>query len=131
MVDLACCHDEKNPVHLKDIADNHGISSRFLVQIMLQLKGAGLVDSTRGAGGGYLLARAAEKISLADIINAIDQAPQPLPSALAGLNDTPVVDAVKRALHEIQEEQQARLKDVTLADLVVQTESAGSLSYQI
>jgi Rrf2 family transcriptional regulator, cysteine metabolism repressor len=131
MVDLACCHDEKNPVHLKNIADNHGISQRFLVQILLQLKGAGLVDSTRGAAGGYLLARSADKISLADIINAIDQAPQPLPSALVALHTTPVVEAVKSALQEVQEQQQCRLKEITLADLVEQTESVGGLTYQI
>src|SRR5437764_7083803 len=102
MVDLACSHGNPSPVHLKNIADIHGISQRFLVQILLQLKGAGLVDSTRGAAGGYLLARPAEKISLADIINVIDQAPQPLPSALVSLHATPVVEAVKSALQEVQ-----------------------------
>src|SRR5688500_18974927 len=57
MADLACSYQDPNPVHLKHIADKHGISQRFLVQIMLQLKGAGLVDSTRGVAGGYLLAK--------------------------------------------------------------------------
>ncbi len=131
MVDLACSPDEKNPIHLKNIAESHGISQRFLVQILLQLKGAGLVDSTRGALGGYLLARSPAKISLADIINAIDQAPQPLPSALTGLHTTPIVQAVKNVLQEVQIEQQQRLKEITLADLVKQTQPAGELTYQI
>ena len=78
MVDLASSHADPNPVHLKHIADRHGISQRFLVQILLQLKGAGLVDSTRGASGGYLLAKAPSLITLADIVHAIDQ-PPPLP----------------------------------------------------
>ena len=77
MVDLACSHGNTNPVHLKLIADKHGISQRFLVQILLQLKGAGLVDSTRGATGGYLLAKTPSQISLADIVHAIDQPPPP------------------------------------------------------
>lgn len=131
MLELACSHDDKSPVHLKSIAENHGISQRFLVQILLQLKGAGLVDSTRGAMGGYLLAKPPSKISLAGIINAIDQAPPPLPSALGGLHPTPAVQAVKSALHEVQLEQQQRLEEITLADLVKQTEPAGELTYQI
>jgi Rrf2 family protein len=131
MVELACSHGERNPVHLKNIAENHGISQRFLVQILLQLKGAGLVDSTRGAMGGYLLAKPPADISLASIINAIDQAPPPLPSALGGLHTTPAVQAVKSVLQEVQLEQQRRLEEITLADLVKQTEPAGELTYQI
>jgi len=131
MVELACSHGDKNPVHLKNIADNHGISQRFLVQILLQLKGAGLVDSTRGAMGGYLLARAPAEISLADIIHAIDQAPPPLPSALGSLHTTPAVQAVKSYLQEIQVKQLQRLEEITLADLVQQTQPMGELTYQI
>jgi Rrf2 family protein len=131
MVELACSQGEKNPVHLKNIAESHGISQRFLVQILLQLKGAGLVDSTRGAMGGYLLAKAPARISLADIINAIDQAPPPLPSALASLHTTPAVQAVKSVLQEVQLKEQRRLEEITLDDLVKQTQPGGELSYQI
>jgi Rrf2 family protein len=60
------------PVRIRDIADRHGIPSRFLVQILLQLKAAGLVASVRGATGGYRLARAAERISVAQVIGAIE-----------------------------------------------------------
>ena len=42
----------------REIAEQHGIPERYLVQILLQLKGSGLVLSTRGALGGYRLARA-------------------------------------------------------------------------
>jgi Rrf2 family protein len=131
MVELACSHGEKNPVHLKNVAENHGISQRFLVQILLQLKGAGLVDSTRGAMGGYMLARPPSQISLADIINAIDQVPPPLPSALGSLHTTPAVQAVKSALQEIQVKEQRRLEEITLDDLVKQTGSGVESSYQI
>ncbi len=131
MLELAGNHGEKNPVHLKNIAENHGISQRFLVQILLQLKGAGLVDSTRGAMGGYLLAKPPGDISLAAIINAIDQAPPPLPSALGGLRGTPAVQAVKSALQEVQAKQQERLEELTLAELVKRTEPVGELTYQI
>src|SRR4051812_47894054 len=74
MLELAANFDSSQPVRVKNIADSHGIPLRFLVQILLQLKGAGLVASTRGASGGYLLTRPPERISLADIINVIDRA---------------------------------------------------------
>jgi Rrf2 family protein len=131
MVELACSQGDKIPVHLKNVAETNGISQRFLVQILLQLKGAGLVDSTRGAMGGYLLAKQPAQISLAEIINAMDQAPPALPSALAGLHSTPAVQAVKSVLQEIQGKEQQRLEEITLDDLVKQTQPAGELTYQI
>src|SRR5262249_41731932 len=75
MLELAANYREPQPLAVKAIAEAHGISPQFLVQILLQLKTAGLVDSTRGAAGGYHLARAPEAISLADIISAIDSRP--------------------------------------------------------
>jgi Rrf2 family protein len=131
MVDLACGHGDPNPVHVKDIADRHGISPRFLVLILLQLKGAGLVDSTRGAAGGYLLGKPPSQITLADIVHAIDQAPPPAPSALSGLQATPVVQAVSASLQEAQDREQARLAEVTLEQLVRQTQERSGISYQI
>src|SRR6266404_2794862 len=71
MVHLALHYRDPIPVRIKAIADAHGIPQRFLVQILLQLKTAGLVASVRGAAGGYQLARAPDRISLADIINAV------------------------------------------------------------
>ncbi len=77
MLELAANYMEPQPVRIKAIADAQGIPQRFLVQILLQLKSAGLVASTRGAAGGYQLVRAPDQITLADIINAIDRSPAP------------------------------------------------------
>jgi len=60
------------PLRIREISGAYGIPERYLVQILLQLKGAGLVTSTRGASGGYRLARAATDISLSEILAAID-----------------------------------------------------------
>lgn len=60
------------PVRIRAIAERHRIPERYLVQILLQLKGAGLVASTRGASGGYRLSRPAEQISVAEVLAAID-----------------------------------------------------------
>src|ERR671923_1595541 len=72
MLELAANYRQPQPVRIKAIADAQGIPPRFLVQILLQLKTAGLVASVRGAAGGYQLAKPPERITLADIINAID-----------------------------------------------------------
>jgi Rrf2 family transcriptional regulator, cysteine metabolism repressor len=60
------------PLRIREISEAYGIPDRYLVQILLQLKGAGLVTSTRGASGGYRLARAASRISLSEILSAIE-----------------------------------------------------------
>ena len=56
---------DASPLRIREISDTHAIPERYLVQILLQLKGAGLVVSTRGASGGYRLARPAAKIASA------------------------------------------------------------------
>ena len=60
------------PVRVREIAEAHRIPERYLVQILIHLKGAGLVYSTRGAAGGYRLARPAEQNSLREVLAAID-----------------------------------------------------------
>jgi Rrf2 family protein len=60
------------PLRIREISGAYGIPERYLVQILLQLKGAGLVASTRGAAGGYRLARDASRISLGEVLSAID-----------------------------------------------------------
>jgi len=59
-------------LRIREISEEYTIPERYLVQILLQLKGAGLVVSTRGALGGYRLARPAASISLSEILSAID-----------------------------------------------------------
>lgn len=62
------------PVSLSEIAQRQGVSPAYLEQIFLRLRRAGLVRSTRGAGGGYLLIDAASAVSIARIIRAVDGA---------------------------------------------------------
>ena len=72
---------ESPPVRIREISKAYAIPERYLVQILLQLKGAGLVSSTRGALGGYRLARKATAISLSEILNAIDAPETSAPDA--------------------------------------------------
>ncbi len=72
LMELAARYGQPEPVTIRAIAKPHGIPSRFLVQILLQLKSVGLVASTRGASGGYKLSRPPEEISLGEVMRAID-----------------------------------------------------------
>ena len=130
MFELAAHYGDPHPVRVKAIADNHDIPQRFLVQILLQLKGAGLVASTRGASGGYQLARPPEEISLANIINVIDRAPAPRPAPL-GSQRSAAVQAIRGVWKEIQAEEHRRLEELTLADLLRRTQKPSAFSYQI
>lgn len=72
MLDLAI-HYEQGAVTLAEIAGRQGISLSYLEQLFARLRRNGLVDSVRGPGGGYTLAMAPDKISVAQIIIAINE----------------------------------------------------------
>ncbi len=61
------------PVSLAEIAASQNISQEYLEQLFAKLRRAGLVESTRGPGGGYKLARDADEIFIVDIIGAADE----------------------------------------------------------
>src|SRR3954447_8066540 len=109
MLELAARHGPAHPVRLKAIAGAHRIPQRFLVQILLQLKGAGLVVSARGAAGGYQLPRPPDAITLADIHNVIDRNDRP--SSARGLGGpSSVVEAVRGVWKKVQAAQQQILE---------------------
>ena len=72
MLDLAL-HEGKRPVTLQDIATNQEISLSYLEQLFARLRYAGLVRGTRGPGGGYRLGQNADRVSIAEIIAAVDE----------------------------------------------------------
>ena len=61
-----------SPTSVKEIAERTSLPQPYLEQILLAVKGAGLVRSKRGVGGGYVLARAPEDITLAEIVAAVE-----------------------------------------------------------
>ena len=71
MYDLALNYGDE-PVPLKSIAERQGISENYLEQLMANLRKAGLVRSIRGAYGGYLLSREPSKITVGDVLRALE-----------------------------------------------------------
>jgi Rrf2 family iron-sulfur cluster assembly transcriptional regulator len=82
LIDLAL-REQAGPVALAAIASRQQISLSYLEQLFSRLKRDGLVESTRGPGGGYTLARRTGEISLADIVNAVESPAAEADDALA------------------------------------------------
>jgi Rrf2 family protein len=80
MVELARrgAHDERGCVSLSEIADGDGLPLAYLEHLAARLRKAGLVESRRGARGGYLLARPAEEISMAEVVEALEGSIAPI-----------------------------------------------------
>jgi Rrf2 family protein len=103
------------PLRIREISEAYGIPERYLVQILLRLKSAGLVSSTRGALGGYQLARPASSISVGQILSAIDgpdvaaREPQAARRPAAAVLD-PVWERVRAAERDV-------LENTTVAEL--------------
>ena len=117
-LELAAAPDEK-PVKGERIATAQTIPLRFLENILMQLRHAGLVESRRGAEGGYRLARPAGEVTLADVIRAID-------GPLAGvsgarpetLDFTGVAEPMRDVWIAVRASLRGVLEGVTLADVV-------------
>jgi Rrf2 family protein len=78
------------PVQAKSIARRQAIPVRFLEQVLHAMKNAGIVDSARGARGGYLLNKLPAEISLAEIVEALD----------GSLSSSPGMRGVQRRMRE-------------------------------
>jgi len=115
-VELATAGDE--PVPAERIADAQDIPVNFLENILLDLRRAGIVDSRRGAGGGYLLARPADEIVLADVVRAVEG---PLASVRGLSPDALEYEGSATALREVwvalRSAVRSVLEHVTLADV--------------
>ena len=72
LLSLALKSDGVAPTSVRDIAERTGLPQPYLEQILLALKGAGIVRSKRGVGGGYVLSREPALITLGDIVSAVD-----------------------------------------------------------
>ena len=114
-------HHDQGAIRIRDIAYEEGLPEKFLELILLELKNARIVESVRGAKGGYQLRRSPSDIRLSEIIRLIDGALAPFGDAeqLRELIDR---DADHRALYkvflEVRNAAARILENTTLADIV-------------
>lgn len=113
MAQLAKYHDGRTLTRLEDLAQREAVSGNFLVQILNDLRRAGLIESRRGKAGGYLMGRAADQITLRQVVEAVD--PSLLQCSVTRDGDSG--QAVRRAWDQISEGLQQSLDQITVASL--------------
>jgi Rrf2 family protein len=115
-VELAAHGDA--PVSAERIAEAQQIPVNFLENILLDLRRAGIVESRRGAAGGYLLAKPAKEIVVADVVRAVEG---PLASVRGLSPDTLVYEGPAESLRDVwvalRSAVRSVLEHVTLADI--------------
>lgn len=116
-LELALAEDGK-PLKGVRISEAQGIPLKFLENILLELKHAGIVRTQRGAGGGYWLARPAEEVNLAEIIRVVEG---PLANVRGEGPESVEYTGAAQPLREVwiavRANLRAVLENVTLADL--------------
>lgn len=129
LLDLASTYGNGEPIRVRHIAENHGIPSRFLIQILLQLKAAGLVESTRGSSGGYRLIKDPSEITLLEVMSVVEGRADEVKS------NASVETSTSRVLldtwNEVASVQRDMLDSITFADLVKQASEQNENMYYI
>jgi Rrf2 family protein len=128
-LELATQFQAGQPVRAGAIAQTHGIPLHFLVQILSQLRNAGLVTSTRGAAGGYQLPRDPQEVTLGEVLAAVAG---PASSPKNSTNSShPFAQVLSDTWQEVAQAKQRILDATTLADLVEQAQSETADMYYI
>ena len=125
-LELARHFESGELLQVRRIADVHDIPPRFLVQILLQLKSAGVVTSTRGAAGGYRLSQSPAEITLAAILEVIEG-----PSGDSGTprDGSPLATSLSNVMQQVTRAEEQILTGTTLADLIQQVEVREPMYY--
>jgi len=116
--------EKGGPVSVAVIAEAQDISVKFLEQILLALKRAGFLKSTKGQHGGYRLARPASDISLAEIIRVLDGALAPTESVSRYFYESTPIEKEKglvKVFTEIRDFVADKLEKTSLADICDQS----------
>jgi Rrf2 family protein len=124
------------PYPIQDLSEGENIPIKFLEQILLSLRREGLLESKRGVGGGYLLARPASQIMVGEVIRLIDGPLAPVACAAAGTNERctcrdPRTCPLRLVMTDVASAISGLLDDLTLRDAVDRVPAAGRLSFDI
>lgn len=122
MIDVAL-RESLGPVPLSDIALRHQISMSYLEQIFSKLRQHGLVQSTRGPGGGYALGRRAGTTTVADIIRAVEDGTDYRARSAHRQSDPPAQDKTSDMTQDLWDALNSKMMDymqsITLRSLVM------------
>ena len=113
LAQLAKSYDGKTLTRLDELAQREAVSANFLVQILNDLRRAGIIESRRGAHGGYILSRPSDRITLRQIVEAVE----PSQLQITALGEGESGPVVRRALETVSAKLAADLDALTLGDL--------------
>ena len=130
MIDLSL-RQHRGPVTLAGISQRQHISLSYLEQLFAKLRRHKLVESTRGPGGGYRLARPMESVTVADIISAVDEPPPPMQSGSRETGNNDQGSATHELWASLNRQMIDFLDSVSLRDLVEQQKSGAEASAPI
>jgi Rrf2 family protein len=131
MLELASRYGAGEPVRIRKIAERHDVPPRFLVQILLQLKGAGLVASTRGAAGGYNLIRPPEQVSLGQVMQVIEGSGNGNGQGCSASPDSPAVKVLMKAWQDVAAKEREMLNGISFAELLDRARQEDGQMYYI
>ena len=122
---LARHYPSKAALRVEDLAAGMNAPPKYLVLILNELQGQGIVRGIRGKGGGYLLARAPGEISLGDVLRAVDGTIFDAP----GLNDAGCPPELRRAWHKLQQAMVETADAVTFQQLLEESGERDRMYY--
>ena len=125
---LEAAANPERQVSAADIATKYDVSIHHLAKVLRELGRAGLVESTRGAGGGYRFIGNAKRLTLMDIIELFEDIESRQPYGAAGQTVTDTARALDHVLSEIDEISKATFRSITIATMLrlIERQSAGA-----
>lgn len=126
LIDLALREDDV-PVPLADLALRHQISVSYLEQVFSKLRQAGVVESTRGPGGGYSLGIRGDQISVADIVTAVEDG---LPDPEGALDRGTAYDFTEDLWKNMHRALLEHMKSISLRSLALEQRAKGFKSIE-
>lgn len=122
---LALHHPNSRPLRIDDIARREAIPANYLVQILIELKSNGLIQSRRGKAGGYTLAKTPKEITVGDVLRAIQGDVLEMPMLTEGR----CPDEIKRAWRRIKVAAEGVADTITFEDICADANGRSQMYY--
>ena len=122
---LALHHPNTRPLRIEEIALREAIPANYLVQILIELKSKGLIQSRRGKAGGYALAKTPREITVGDVLRAVQGDVLEMPLLL----EARCPEEIKRAWRRIKEAAEQAADGVTFEEICAEAKSRPEMYY--
>jgi Rrf2 family transcriptional regulator, cysteine metabolism repressor len=122
---LALHHPNTRPLRIEEIAHREAIPANYLVQILIELKSKGLIQSRRGKAGGYALAKTPREITVGDVLRAVQGDVLEMPLLL----EARCPEEIKRAWRRIKDAAEQAADGVTFEEICAEAKSRPEMYY--